>query len=650
MIKFASVFSDYAVLQRRMPIPVWGTAEPRRLVEVRFRGESRRVLSTPDGRFLVRFSPCEAGGPFVLEAELIGSGERCVLREIMVGEVWLASGQSNMEMALGAVSAAEALEAEKTENVSMLNVPHCARTGGRAEFHARWMRPGHGNGRVFSAAAFYFAREVAQATGVTVGIVHSSWGGTDAMAWCSREALVQNPDFRDMVLELEAEMFHPERWSGACDRDIYSPQYDKLVEIVQAIGCPENDGVGRGWADPCFDDSGWKRMMLPNRWNQMGEDYNGVLWFRREVEIPAEWAGRPLTLAIGAVDKHDITYFNGVQVGATGSGVDTNVWNELREYRIAPELVQGGRAVIAVRAYSFLFDGGLIGPADAMRLYPEGEATETGIELCGQWRYATEFNMGRVTLPATSAVEPGREELYGTCNMPHVLYDNMIAPLIPYAVRGVIWYQGEHNTLRRNRAYGGLMQSLIEDWRRAWGQGKFPFYQVQLPGFHAGMPYEEASSWARLRLGQQAAAEATGNDFAVTLDLGDPDDIHPKRKREVGERLARLALRRDYGMELVENGPFPLDAVFEGDAVRLRFRRCAEGLCFDPGPSLFAIAGADGVFRTVEPEIAEGSLLLPYTGVGRPRRIRYAWADNPQGALLRNGAGLPAPTFELEIL
>ena len=429
MIKFASVFSDYAVLQRRMPIPVWGTAEPRRLVEVRFRGESRRVLSTPDGRFLVRFSPCEAGGPFVLEAEQIGSGERCVLRVIMVGEVWLASGQSNMEMALGAVSAAEALEAEKTENVRMLNVPHCARTGGRAEFHARWMRPGHGNGRVFSAAAFYFAREVAQATGVTVGIVHSSWGGTDAMAWCSREALVQNPDFRDMVLELEAEMFHPERWSGACDRDIYSPQYDKLVEIVQAIGCPENDGVGRGWADPCFDDSGWKRMMLPNRWNQMGEDYNGVLWFRREVEIPAEWAGRPLTLAIGAVDKHDITYFNGVQVGATGSGVDTNVWNELREYRIAPELVQGGRAVIAVRAYSFLFDGGLIGPADAMRLYPEGEATETGIELCGQWRYATEFNMGRVTLPATSAVEPGREELYGTCNMPHVLYDNMIAPL-----------------------------------------------------------------------------------------------------------------------------------------------------------------------------------------------------------------------------
>ena len=144
MIKFASVFSDYAVLQRRMPIPVWGTAEPRRLVEVRFRGESRRVLSTPDGRFLVRFSPCEAGGPFVLEAELIGSGERCVLREIMVGEVWLASGQSNMEMALGAVSAAEALEAEKTENVRMLNVPHCARTGGRAEFHARWMRPGQG--------------------------------------------------------------------------------------------------------------------------------------------------------------------------------------------------------------------------------------------------------------------------------------------------------------------------------------------------------------------------------------------------------------------------------------------------------------------------------------------------------------------------
>lgn len=650
MIQFASVFSDYAVLQRRMPIPVWGTAEPRTLVEVRFRGECRRVLSTPDGRFLVRFCPGEAGGPFVLEAELPDRGERCSLREIMVGEVWLASGQSNMEMALGSVSEAAVEEAEKAENVRMLNVPHCARTGGRTEFRARWMRPERGNSRVFSAAAFYFAREVAQATGVTVGIVHSSWGGTDAMAWCSREALVQNPDFRDFVLELEAEMFQPERWSGNCDRDVSSPQYDGLEEIIRATGCPENDGVVRGWAEPGFDDSGWKLMTLPGRWNQAGENYNGVLWFRREVEIPSAWAGRPLTLAIGAVDKHDITYFNGVQVGATGSGVDTNVWCELREYRVAPELVREGRAVIAVRAYSFLFDGGMIGPADAMRLYPEGADPETGIELSGPWRYATEFNMGLITLPPAVSPVPGTEVLYGSCNMPYVLYDNMIAPLVPYAIRGVIWYQGEHNTLRRNREYGGLMKSLIEDWRRAWGQGDFPFYQVQLPGFHAGASYEETSTWAPLRLGQQFAAEATGNDFAVTLDLGDVENIHPKRKREVGERLARLALRREYGENLVENGPMPLAAVFEGDAVRLRFRRCAEGLRFDPGPTLFAIAGADGEFQPVEPEISGEEVRLPYVGQGRPRRLRYAWADNPQGALLRNADGLPAPTFELEIL
>lgn len=650
MIKFASVFSDYAVLQRRMPLPVWGTADPRTMVEVRFRGERRRVLSTPDGRFLVRFSPGEAGGPFVLEAELPDRGERCVMKEIMVGEVWLASGQSNMAMSLNSVSPEAAADAAKCDSVRMLTVPCCARTGGRAEFRARWMRSGGGSGGVFSAAAFYFAREVAAKLGVTVGILHSSWGGTDAMAWCSREALVRNPDFRDLVLELEAEMFQPERWNAACDRDVPIQHFEGLEEILRAAGCPENDGFGKGWADPSFDDSGWKRMNLPGRWNRMGENYNGVLWFRREVEIPPEWEGRPLTLAIGAVDKHDITYFNGVQVGATGSGVDTSVWSELREYPVPPELVRAGRAVIAVRAYSFLFDGGLIGPADAMLLYPAGETSEHGLELCGEWRYATEFNMGIIKLPPVAAPEPGTEELYGTCNMPYVLYDNMIAPLIPYAVRGVIWYQGEHNTLRRNRAYGGLMKSLIDDWRRAWGQGEFPFYQVQLPGYHAGAAYEETSSWARLRVGQQFAAEATGNDFAVTLDLGDVEDIHPKRKREVGERLARLALRHEYGVNLVENGPMPLAAVFEGEAVRLRFRRCAEGLRFDPGPTLFAIAGADGKFLPVEAEITGDGLLLPYFGSGRPRRLRYAWADNPQGALLRNGDGLPAPTFELEIL
>ena len=649
MIRFASVFSDYAVLQRGMPLPVWGYADPRMVVEVRFRGECRRVLSTPDGRFLVRFRPGGAGGPFVLEAGLPGTGERCMLREIMVGEVWLASGQSNMEMSLNAVGNGAAEEAGMCESVRMLNVPHCSRTGGRTEFRAGWALPGRGNAGSFSAAAFYFAREVAEKLGVTVGILHSSWGGTDAMAWCSREALVRNPDFRDMVLELEAEMFQPERWSEACDHDVYSVQYQELEEIVRAAGCPENDGVGMGWAEPGFDDSGWKRMTLPARWNREGENYNGVLWFRREVEIPAEWAGRPLTLSIGAVDKHDITYFNGVQVGATGSGVDTNVWSEQREYRVPAELVRSGRAVIAVRAYSFLFDGGLIGPAGAMRLYPENADADAGIVLCGAWRYATEFNMGLITLPPPPPASE-KENLFGSWNMPYVLYENMIAPLIPYAMRGVIWYQGEHNTLRRNRAYGGLMRSLIEDWRRAWGQGEFPFYQVQLPGFHAGAAYEEDSTWAPLRIGQQFAAEATGNDFAVTLDLGDAEDIHPKRKREVGERLARLALHHEYGVNLVENGPMPFSALFEGDAVRLRFRRCAEGLRFEPGPTLFAIAGEDGKFLPVEAEVIGGGLRLPYAGPGRPRRLRYAWADNPQGALLRNGAGLPAPTFELAIL
>ena len=648
MLKLSKLFGNHAVLQRNRAIPVWGWTEPFEIVEGSLGGVPAVARAGDDGRFVFRFPPRPAGGPLKLEVRVKSSGETVAYSDILVGEVWIASGQSNMELKIEELpSKCEAVRAEagKLPQLRMLTVPQRAQPVPMADVAADWQVAGPECVAGWSAVGYFFARKLHRELNVPVGIVSSNWGGTVAEAWTSRETLVRNPDFAARVEAYERNLNAPGMWESLSAEEL-SVEHCPGGELAWFRRIlppePENRGVTDGWASPEFDDSGWRTGKLPCFWKDLGLDINGVVWFRREIEIPAAWQGCELVLSLCAIDKHDVTYFNGVEIGRTGQGYETKHWAVPRCYRIPAELVKAGRAVIAVRNYSFVYNGGLHGAADKMWIAPAGEE-RAPVALGGVWKFKPEFEYPRVDA-LKEAMGPGNPNSY--C----MLFDNMIRPLIPMAMRGVIWYQGEHNTLRRNREYGGLMKSLIEDWRRAWGQGDFPFYQVQLPGFHAEASYEEASTWAPLRLGQQFAAETTGNDFAVTLDLGDVENIHPKRKREVGERLARLALRREYGKNLVENGPMPLAAVFEGDAVRLRFRRCAEGLRFDPGPTLFAIAGADGEFQPVEPEISGEEVRLPYAGQGRPRRLRYAWADNPQGALLRNADGLPAPTFELEIL
>lgn len=348
--------------------------------------------------------------------------------------------------------------------------------------------------------------------------------------------------------------------------------------------------------------------------------------------------GRELRLHFGGIDKQDITYVNGVEIGRTGKDKEDQYWNAPRVYTIPASVVTGRTLVIAVRVYSFVYDGGIIGADKSLHVGP-ADAPEAHLPLAGAWRYQCEHNLGLVTETHLMG--------HGERNSPNMLFDNMLKPLVPYALRGVIWYQGEGNASDAVR-YTRLMQDLILDWRRQWGQADLAFHLVQLPNFQAAKEHQPASTWARLRESQAAALSLPHTGMAVTIDVGEAGDIHPKNKVPVGERLAISALARTYGRDLIPNGPVFDTLVIESNgSVRCRFNYAGTALTTTDGkaPRLFFIAGEDRVFHPATARIDGADVIVSHPAVLRPAAVRYAWADNPEGCNLAGPTGLPASPF-----
>lgn len=645
MLKLASLFGDNAVLQRDRVIPVWGWCAPYRRVRAALGETERETRSGADGRFLFRFPPMKAARKLELNVLETESGETASARNLAVGEVWVASGQSNMEFPVTSLADAgaavrEMAEAGKLDAVRMLTVPRNAMLTPVPDTDAAWQLASAATVDGWSAVALFFARKLAEKLGVTVGILSSSWGGTIAEAWTGRETLARNPDIAPALEEYELRMNRPDYWAELPPEQLAIPsvmpeaaRFDKLPPE------PPNSGFEAGWAGSAFDDSGWERAVMPAQWREFGVLTNGTVWFRRKIEIPQEWAGRELILSLGGVDKHDITYFDGVEIGRTGSGFDTAHWNTCRVYRIPGELVKPGIRVLAVRDYSFIYDGGLNGPAVKMTLRPNG-AERDFISLAGEWSFRIETDLGPA-LPLVAG--PG----LGNPNSYSILFDSMIHPLLPAAIRGVIWYQGESNAVRANQ-YERLMRDLITDWRYRFGQGDFPFLQVILAGYRSETDYDPDSTWAFIREAQSKAAQATGNLVASAADAGDAGDIHPKDKETVGNRLAAAALMQAYGSEEEGSGPVYRSVSRSGNALLVSFDH-ADGLTAPDGkPSGFRIAGKERVFHPADAVIAGDKVAVSSPEVPEPVAVRYAWSDNPDTANLYNAAGLPAIPFRTD--
>lgn len=642
MLKLSAMFGDNAVLQRDRVIPVWGWCAPYRRVRATL-GENRcETRSGADGKFLFRFPPMKAEGRLELRVLEPESGETAVARNLAVGEVWIASGQSNMEFLVNALADGgdalrEEAETGKLDRVRMLTVPRNAQVTPESDVAAEWQTATAATVDGWSAVALYFARRLSEKLGVTVGILSSSWGGTIAEAWTSRETLVRNPDIAPELEKYERSINRPEYWEQLQPELLKTPPVlQEPIRFDLLPPEPPNSGVEQGWAKTSFDDSGWERAVMPAQWKAFGIFTNGTVWFRRRVEIPEEWAGRELILSLGGVDKHDITYFDGVEVGRTGTGYETAHWNVCRVYRIPGKLVKPGMRTIAVRDYSFIFDGGLNGPAGKMTLRP-ADAPRDFISLAGEWSFRIETDLGPAQ-PLSAA--PG----LGNPNSYSILFDSMIRPLLPTALRGVIWYQGESNEFRANR-YERLMRDLITDWRYHFGQGDFPFLQVVLAGYRPAKDFDPDANWPLIREAQIRAAQSTGNLVASAVDAGDVDDIHPKDKETVGNRLAAAALAQIYGSGEEGSGPLFRSVIRSGSALLVSFDH-ADGLKARGENVLgFRIAGKDGEFYPADAVIAGDKVAVSSPEVPDPVAVRYAWSDNPAMANLCNAAGFPALPF-----
>lgn len=627
-MKLAAIFSDHAVFQRGKTIPVWGWTEPLVLVTATLGPVAARTRSGADGRFLLRLPALPAGGPY--ELTVTRGDETVTVRDILIGEVWIASGQSNMQWEMHQCDDPEAIEAATQSQIRMVTIPRNARVGRQSDVDAAWQVASPESAANFSAVGYHFADKLHGALNIPVGIISSNWGGTFIETWTSREALVRNPATQVWTENYEATLFAPDFWDNPV--------------MNLALLCPAdpgNQGLAQGWASVDCPDQGWETMELPCSWQSAGHNVSGVFWFRLAIDVPADWAGQDLELKIGAVDKTDITYFNGEQVGATGSGLDVSVWNVARSYSVAGALVKPGRNVIAVRAYSFAHAGGLIGPKGQMTL-SRADGNGTAIPLAGAWRYFIEHDFGLVQSPV-SPMGPDCP------NSPYMLYDNMIHPLLPYAIGGAIWYQGESNVEKAGH-YRDMLTTMIRDWRRAWGQGDFPFLMVQLANHMKSENYQENSGWARLREAQFQTLAEPETGMAVTIDIGEALDIHPTNKRDVGHRLAQWALVKHFGREGVPGGPLYAGMSIEGNRIRLQFDYVGDGLVSRDGKALshFVIAGLDKRFHAAEAVIDGKTLVVSSADVTEPVAVRYAWADNPEGCNLFNQNGYPASPFRTD--
>ena len=627
-MRLTPLLSDHAVVQRHQLIPVWGwTEKPRTRLRAVLGASQAEGISGDDGRFLLRLPALEAGGPYSLIVESLDGTDRIEVRDILVGEVWLASGQSNMQWEMSQCSHAEEVPQSHPGQIRMINVARRAKLVPQSTVGGQWKCSSPETTAQFSAVATFFGNRLQDALGVPVGIIHASWGGSPIEAWTSRERLLRNPDLRSRVEEYERYAYSQLSWCQA------------LEERLPAD--PGNTGLEMGFHRPDFDDSGWGTMPVPGFWQQHGHNYSAVMWFRRRVKLPAAMIGRDLTLHLGAVDKHDITYVDGVEVGRTGTGFDTTVHDRQRVYPIPAAQTQGGELLLAVRAYSFMYAGGLTGPAEAMRITLRGDESGASVPLAGDWRFQVEHDLGLVDLSL-------RVLGHGNHQSPYMLFENMIKPLLPVGIAGAIWYQGEQNANRdESLLYRRLLRDLIEDWRHIFGVGDFPFGVVQLPNFHEPSDYQPDANWARMRASQAAALELPRTGLAVTIDCGEAGDIHPRDKKTVGLRLARWALAEVYGREALAGGPLYQDHRVESNRIRIFFRNVGEALALKHGEQVqtLVIAGPDLCFRPAQSVLDGRTLLVWHENIEAPVAVRYAWADNPAAANLMNTEGEPAGPF-----
>jgi sialate O-acetylesterase len=620
-IKLPGLVGDNMVLQRSAKIPVWGWADPGEQILVKFKGITYKATSSAiDGKWMVRLNSAEAGGPY--EMEIKGKQDDIYIKNILIGDVWLCSGQSNMVFDFNNARA-KALYAKDIAISGNDNIRQVLVNRGYASSPAAncktsgWRIASPQTLNSFTAVGYFYARNLYEKYHVPIGLINSSLGGTIAEAWTSEEGLKELPRYGKDIQFLQDSIALSNKIKAA-DQKI--ADWNKKVE--------QDDEEHIGWSATDLDDSQWHIMPQPGFWDKNGYPNNyGTFWFRKEINIPETVTGKNAELILGQIDDADITYFNGQIIGKTANR------DQKRKYKIPASLIKAGKNELVIRIVNYNGTGGIF-PADSLKLRSE----EAIISLSGPWK----FNSG-VKLDA----RPGA---YDPKNLPTSLYNAMIAPLVSYTIKGVLWYQGEYNA-HQAYAYRNLFQALIKDWRVKWQQGDMPFIFEQLPNFQPVYDHPIESEWAELREAQSMALAQPNTAMGVAIDVGEVDDIHPVDKKDVGYRLSLAARKLAYGeKKLVASGPVYRSMRVEGDKVILTFETNGSPMISKDGGDLkfFAIAGDDKKFVWGNAIIKNNTIEVSGAQIAHPVAVRYAWAGNPAGCNLFNAAGLPASPFRTD--
>ncbi|NOX65211.1 MAG: 9-O-acetylesterase [Chlorobi bacterium] len=627
-ISLNPLFTDNMVLQQKQDIPIWGKAEPGGEVIVALMEQRKKGLVDEDGRWRVDLSPVEAGGPY----ELVISGEKIDrIKNVMVGEVWVCSGQSNMEMPIDGVGKVnnykEEIANSSYPNIRLLNVEKIMATTPQEKLVSDgWEVCSPETTPNFSAVAYFFGRYLYKKLNVPIGLIETAYGGTLVEAWTSGATLKKMPEFAEIVREIESDKTTDKEKEIETKRKL-AEWPDKIEEILVNSGT-----LNHGFQNSDYNTNDWKTMRLPTLWEALDIYIDGVVWFSKDVNVPKSWDGEDLVLTLGKINDYDITWFNGKRVGRGTDVID------LRVYKIPSSLVKIGQNRIVVQVLDIGGSGGLYGPTRKMKLSSKKES----ISLVGNWKYKID--------PIKIDVHklPEKQDQNAGVNRPTVLFNGMINPLLPYGIRGAIWYQGESN-VERAYQYRKLFSAMIQDWRNVWDEGNFPFYFVQLANYMKVKPQPADDAWAELREAQTMALELPNTGMAVTIDIGEAKDIHPKNKQEVGRRLALNALAKTYGKDIPYSGPMYKTMKIDGDKIRLKFTNADGGLKIKDGKQLkgFAIAGSDKKFVWANANIKGDEVIVWSSKIKNPVAVRYAWAANPV-CNLYNGADLPASPFRTD--
>jgi sialate O-acetylesterase len=625
-LELPALVSDSMILQRDQPVKIWGWSLKGEAVTVQFNNKKYKAIPDESKKWTIILNPVKAGGPYKMSISTASSFIE--LKEILMGDVWLCSGQSNMEFTMFRLAVKEAEDIAKSANPSIreFHVDKQYSFTVKDNVTGKWKQANPSNILGFSAVAYYMAKNLYEKYKVPVGVIHTSWGGTPAEAWISAESLREFP-------------YYLNQYNYFKDTAHFNSvvQKDKTIQDNWYEKARENDKGFMDkitWANPDYDASKWRTMKVPGFWESQGApNVDGVVWVRKEVMLGQEQIGKDAVLELGTLDDTDSTYVNGIKVGSTPN----KYWP--RRYKVPSIILKPGKNVITVRITDTDGSGGFNGDMGNIS-YRLITGTEE-ISLKGKWQY----EVGAV-MPAMPVNEFTR--MY---YQPATLFNAMIAPVIPYTIKGFAWYQGEANASKAAE-YQKLLPALINDWRNHWQIGNLSFLIVQLANFMAVSQEPSEGGWAWIRESQLKTTQAVPNTaLAVTIDIGEAGDIHPLNKKEVGNRLALAAEKIAYHENnVVYSGPVYKSMKTEGNKIIVSFTNIGSGLVAKNGElKQFAIAGEDKKFIWATALIEGDKVIVWNDAVVKPVAVRYAWANNPMGCNLYNKEGLPASPFRTDI-